>query len=326
MTINYHPFARVATAWSGLPSCAPRITLRHLVHLDLLRSFFEIVAHGSLNKAAAYLRVSQSTLTRQLRALETEIGGALVERGPGGIALTASGHALVETMRPVLARFDAALGEVRKLARGQSASLRIGYIMSAAREYLNPALAALRRAHPEVKVKLLDLSPGEQVEALRRGTIDLALLGLATGLLDNEFYVKRLGTLPVVAALSETHPLAGKKSISLPDLKREVFVGAPDRDLPGYNRWIMQAARKAGFRARIVENADSLTHGLALVVTEGAVSLIPDYAKKIASPGVVFRPLRSPAPTWTLLAAWQRGKTSAPVRALLDALPAKNTR
>ena len=82
------------------------------MHLDLLRAFFEIVAHGSLNKAAAYLRVSQSTLTRQLRALETEIGGALLERGPGGIALTASGHALVETMRPELARFDAALGEV----------------------------------------------------------------------------------------------------------------------------------------------------------------------------------------------------------------------
>ncbi|HEY9250034.1 MAG TPA: LysR family transcriptional regulator, partial [Rariglobus sp.] len=64
-----------------------------------MKSFFAIVEQGSLNKAAERLRVSQSTLTRQMQSLEQEVGGALLERSPGGVALTATGHALAEKMR-----------------------------------------------------------------------------------------------------------------------------------------------------------------------------------------------------------------------------------
>lgn len=290
------------------------------MNLDLLRSFFAVVELGSLNKAAERLRVSQSTLTRQMQALEHEIGGPLLERGPGGVAPTGAGHALVETMRPVLVDFDRALGEVRKRARGQSTELRVGYLMSAVADYLNKALAALRKAHPETKVKLLDLSPGEQIAALRRGELDLALIGAAGGLLTREFYVKKLVVLPMVAALPAQHTLAARESLRLAELRGEHFVGAPDRDLPGYNRWVTQLAKKAGFRARFLQDADSLTHGLLLVVTEGAVSLLPEFASKVSAPGVVFRPLRDAGAKWDLMVAWQRGKTSAPLRALLDAL------
>lgn len=293
------------------------------MNLDLLRSFFEITAQGSLSKAAARLRVSQSTLTRQMHALEHDIGGALFERSPSGVALTATGHALHDGIAPVLARFDVALAEARKLARGQSAHLRVGYIMSAAQEYLNPALAAVRRSHPEVKVKLLDLSPGEQIGALRNGTIDVALIGHAGAFLAKEFYVKRLAVLPVLAALPEDHSRAGRTSVALADLRTDVFVGALEEDMPGHNRWVSQLCRKAGFRARFVEDATSLTHALAMVVTEGAVSLLPDYARKIDVPGVVFRPIKPAPPKWDLLVAWQRGRVSGPLRTLLDNLPTK---
>ena len=96
------------------------------MNLDLLRSFFAIVESGSLNKAADRLRVSQSTLTRQMQALEQDVGGPLLERGPGGVALTATGHALLDGTRPLLAKFDGVLAGVRQRARGQSAELRIG--------------------------------------------------------------------------------------------------------------------------------------------------------------------------------------------------------
>jgi DNA-binding transcriptional LysR family regulator len=229
-------------------------------------------------------------------------------------------------MCPVLADFDARFSEVRKLARGQSAQLRIGYIASAAQEFLNPALGKLRRAHPEVKVKLLDLSPGEQIEALRKGEIDVALMGHAGSSLDKEFYVKRIATFPPAAALAETHPLASRASLTLADLRQELFVGAHEQDMPGYNRWITQVCRKAGFRARFVDDAESLSHGLSLVVTESAVSLIPEYATKSGAPGVTFVALKEPSIKWSLIVAWQRGRVSTPLRVLLDALPAQNAR
>jgi DNA-binding transcriptional LysR family regulator len=294
------------------------------LNLDLLRSFFAIVAQGSLSKAAERLRVSQSTLTRQMQALEHEIGGRLLERSTSGVALTATGHALFDRTKPVLAAFDAAIVEVKRSARGQSAMLRVGYLLSAAPDYLHPALTELRRLHPEVKVKLLDLSPGEQIAALRKGEIDLALIGNAGAFLSREFYVRRLAMLPVLVAMAESHPLAAQATVRLADLRREVFVGAPEADMPGHNRWVAQLCRRAGFRARFVQDADSLSHGLSTIVTENAVALMPDYAKKTPVPGVIFRPLRDTAAKWDLLVAWQRGRASIPVRALLDALPVGN--
>jgi DNA-binding transcriptional LysR family regulator len=295
------------------------------VNLDLLRSFFAVIEHGSLNQAAEQLHVSQSTLTRQMHALEHAVGGRLLERSSSGVALTAAGTRLADGMKPLLEKFDLVIDDARKQARGQSARLRIGYQMSLAAEYLHPALAALRRAHPEVKVNLLDLSPGEQIEALRKGEIDLALLGHAGGVVTKEFYVRRLARYPVFVVVGATHSLAAQSSVRLADLKRELFVGANDRDLPGHNAWITQLCRKAGFRPRFVLNAESLTHGLATVVTEEAVTLMPDYAKTAAGPGVVFRPLRDAIAHWDLYVAWQRGKVSEPVRAILAALPSRAT-
>ena len=290
-----------------------------LVNLDLLRSYLAVLEAGSLNRAAERLRLSQSTLTRQMQALEHEVGGPLLERGAAGVAPTAAGHALAAAMGPLLDEFDRALAEVRKRARGQSLELRIGYLMSAVADYLNPALAALRREHPEVKARLLDLSPGEQMTALRRGELDLALIGAAGGLVSRDFYVKKISSLPVRIALAESHPLAARPRVALADLRGESFVGAPERDLPGHNRWVTRLCRAAGFKARFVQDADSLTHGLLLVVTEGAVSLVPEFAKNVSAPGVVFRPLKDQA-TWDLLVAWPRGKLTPPLRTLLAAI------
>lgn len=293
------------------------------MNLDLLRSFFAIAEFGSLSKAAEQLHVSQSTLTRQVQALETEIGGQLLERGHSGVALTAAGHVLLEGMRPVVARADIVVSEARKLARGQSASLRIGYLMSAAGEYLNPALAALRRSHPETKVRLVDLSPGEQIAALRRGELDVIVLGNINPAVAREFFVRRIATLPVVVALPETHALALGDGIALADLRRELFVGANPDDVPGFNSWTIQLCRRAGFRPKIVENADGLTHTLSLLVAENAVTLLPGLVSKFKVPGVTFRPLRSPLVKWELQVAWQRGKIAEPVRDLVNLLTKK---
>jgi len=291
------------------------------VNLDLLRSFFSIVENGSLNRAADHLRVSQSTLTRQMHSLEGEVGGRIFERSASGVSLTAAGHVLFDAMHPLLAQFDAALDDARKSARGQSARLRVGYLVSAAAQYLHPSLAALRRAHPEVKVTLIDLSPGEQISALRKGAIDLALLANARTLLAREFFVRRIAIVAVFVALPESHPLASQRALKLTDLRRELFVGVNERDMPGHNAWITQLCRRVGFRPKFVVEAESLAHSLATIVSEGAVDLLPEYATKTRVPDVVYRPLRDAAASCELLVAWQRGKLAEPVKAMLETLP-----
>src|SRR6266446_2074006 len=206
-----------------------------------LRAFLVALEEGSLNRAAIRLRMSQSALSRQMQALENEVGGALLERTTAGVRPTDAGHALAISLPRVLADYDTAMAEARRLARGQRDLIRVGYLGSAAQMFLDPALFALRHTHPEVKVKLLDLSPGEQIVALRKGEIDLALIGQEGALLSSEFYTRKLATLPVVAVMPADHPLASRKRISLKE-------SSPDEDLPGRDRWITQLCRRAGTR------------------------------------------------------------------------------
>jgi DNA-binding transcriptional LysR family regulator len=287
-----------------------------------LRAFLVALEEGSLNRAAVRLRMSQSALSRQMQALEDEVGGALLERTTAGVRPTGAGQSLAASMPHVLADYDAAMAEARRLARGQRDLIRVGYLGSAAQIFLDPALSALRHTHPEVKVKLLDLSPGEQIAALRKGEIDLALIGQEGALLSSEFYTHKLTTLPVVAVMPADHPLASRKRISLKELRGERFISSPEEDVPGRDRWITQLCRPAGFRPKFVQEAASLSQGFTLIASEGAVTLLPAYLKSFPAAGVAMVQLSDIKATWDFLVVWQRGRTANSVRALLDALAA----
>jgi DNA-binding transcriptional LysR family regulator len=305
-----------------MPVCACRYAVRAYPSAVLaqLRAFLIIMEEGSLNRAAIRLRISQSTLSRQMQALEADIGGALLERTTTGVRPTDAGHALANSVPGVLAGYDAAIAEARRLARGQRDLIRVGYLGSTAQMFLDPALSVMRRNHPEVKVKLLDLSPGEQIAALRKGEIDLALIGQEGALLSTEFYTQKLTTLPLMAVMPAEHSLASKKRISLKELRDERFISATEEDLPGHKRWITQLCRRVGFKPKFGQEAVSVSNMFTLVVSEGAVALVPSYLKHFPVAGVAMVELLDSKATWDFLVVWQRGRTAKPLRELLDAL------
>ena len=302
--------------------CACRYAIRAYPSAVLaqLRAFLIIMEEGSLNRAAIRLRISQSTLSRQMQALEADIGGALLERTTAGVRPTDAGHALASSLPKLLAGYDAVIAEARRLARGQRDLIRVGYLGSAAQMFLDPALSVMRRSHPEVKVKLLDLSPGEQIAALRKGEIDLALIGQEGALVSTEFYTQRLTTLPLVAVMPADHSLASKKQISLKELRNERFISSIEEDLPGHNRWITQLCRRAGFRPKFVQEAVSVSNLFTLIASEGAVALVPSYLRHFPVAGVAMVELSDKKATWDFLVVWQRGRTAKSLRDLIDAL------
>ena len=219
------------------------------------------------------------------------------------------------------------MAEARRMVRGESERLRVGYLASAGQEYLGPALSALRRLHPEAKTKLLDLTTGEQIMALRRGEIDLALTYLGRDLLSRDFYTRKVATVPSLAALPSKHRLASQTQISISQLKNEHFLRVPDTSAPGYNQKISQFCVQFGrFRPRFaaMRNFTSLAEGLSLSANEDEISLYPISISHLRIPNVVMVPIADTGATWDLFVAWQRGNTSDPLRAFLDALTLKN--
>ncbi len=295
--------------------------------LEKLRVFLVVLEEGSLRRAADRLRISQSAITRQMQSLELDLGGHVLERTSAGVRPTNGGLALAERAKTLLADYDSTMAEVRRLNRGESERLRIGYIASAVQEYLGPALAVLRRAYPKLKVKMLDQTPGEMIIALRQGKIDLAMTLHGIDLLSRDFYARKLATVRSLVALPVTHPFATERQVSLSQLKGETFVRGSDAVVPGYTQRVVQLCRKyGGFRPRLctIERADGLVETLAMAANEEAISIQPAFISHLKVPNVVLVPLADAGATWDLFLIWQRGKIASPLRTLLDELKLKS--
>src|ERR1700726_3621126 len=295
--------------------------------LEKLRLFLVILEEGSLRRAADRLRISQSAITRQIQSLELELGGQVLERTSAGVRPTNGGDVLAERAKRLLADYDSTMAEVRRLNRGESERLRIGYIASAVQEYLGPALAVLRRDHPRLKVKMLDQTPGEMIIALRQGKIDLALTLHGIDLLSRDFYIRKIATVRSLVALPVSHRFATKRQVSISQLKGETFVRGSDDAVPGYNQRIIQLCRKyGGFRPRLatIDKTTSLVESLAVAANEEAISIQPAFISHLKVPNVIMVPIADGGATWDLFVVWQPGEIASPLRSLLSELNLKS--
>lgn len=288
--------------------------------LDRISALLTVLEEGSVNRAAVRLRITQPALSRQMKSLENDIGGKLLERETSGVKPTGLCHSLVKSIKPVIASYDAAIAEIRREARGIRSELRIGYLVSAAQPILTPALARLRESHPDLKLKLHDMSPKEQIDALRAGEIDIALTGQEGIVAAGDFYSMKLRSYGVCAALSASDSLSKRKMVSISEFKGKDFIGIDEDQMPGRNHWITSLCRTAGFKTRFAAVTDGINNVLSLVVSESAVTLMPDYFSKFTHPGVCFIPVSDPKARWDFIVLWQRGKVPASTRALVDAL------
>ena len=125
---------------------------RHLPSLGALRVFEAAGRHLSFTDAAAELAVTTSAVSRQIRALEEELGRRLFERRPRGLALTAAGAIYLAEVADALRRLDQASGVLR--GAGPQRMLRLSVLASFAGNWLVPRLPAFERAHPGIDVAL----------------------------------------------------------------------------------------------------------------------------------------------------------------------------
>lgn len=288
--------------------------------IDRIRALLIVIEEGSVNRAAMRLRITQPALSRQMKLLESEVGGKLLERETSGVKPTGLGHVLVKSMSPVIASYEAALAEARRQARGMGGELRVGFLISAAQSILSPAIERLRKGHSGLKLKLHDMSPKEQIDALRAGEIDVALIGQEGAVASRDFHCIKLRSFGVCAAVSTVDPLASRRRISLKDLAGRDFIGVDEDQVPGRNRWIAALCRHAGFKTRFLGIRDGISHVLSMVASENAVTLLPDYFLAEKHPGVTFLPVSDPKARWDFMVLWQRGRVPAFTRALVEAL------
>ncbi|MEO8134398.1 MAG: LysR substrate-binding domain-containing protein [Betaproteobacteria bacterium] len=144
--------------------------LRDVPSLDFLKGFDAAARHLSFTLAASELFLTQSALSRQIKALEAQIGKPLFVRGHRSLSLTPAGEALQPVVRGVLAQLSRAVAAIR--TRTGALRVSVSTTVPFASLWLIPRLPKFRQAHPEVDVFV---SSDSQLADLESGEIDVAV-------------------------------------------------------------------------------------------------------------------------------------------------------
>jgi DNA-binding transcriptional LysR family regulator len=283
------------------------------MELRHLRSFVAVAEELHFGRAAARLHIVQPALSRQIRALEEEMGLRLFERNRRRVALTPAGAAFLNEGRGLLEQVAHAVEAARRADRGELGSLRIGYVPAMVSTGLPEIVREFRKRFPGVDVRLQEMTPAMQVEALLGERVDVGFVrgpihepALATETVLEE---------PLVAALPSGHRLGRHKRLRLAMLADEPFVLQARSRGPGSHDQILAICRSAGFSPRVVQEG-SQAEVASLVASGAGVAIVPASLRMIRRAGVLYRPLRE-RPMTRLDMVWRKDAALPVLRAFL---------
>ena len=235
-------------------------------------AFVEVCRTGSIRAAAEVTGFTQPGLSRQVAALEREVGVRLLHRGSRGVTPTAAGAALLPHARLVVN--EARRGrEAARTATERPATIVLGAVPSATAALVPRAIGRLRDAGgPEVTVDLPDhpraRTDGGQPRARRCRGHRRATRPAPRP----ELRATHLGDDEVVVIAAPGHPLAGPDRVDLKRLADETWI----EDNVGSEVMLRQLAARAGFEPRISTMADDLLAKTGMVAAGLGVALVPD--------------------------------------------------
>lgn len=262
------------------------------MELRQLRYALAVADDLHFGHAADRLRVAQPSLSRQIRELETSIGVRIFDRTSRSVNLTSAGASFIEMARRTVRMADATRDTAKAAAEGRIGRATLGFVASAAGEFLSPLLTNQRAAHPDVQLDLRELGTGQQVEALRTGEIDI---GLTRDLaLVDDFVVTTLFKEPMLAAVPAHHPLHGKRIISLRDLAGSDFVALPRASAPRLWDAVSTMSYESGVQFTVAQEARQFATVLALVTADMGVAIVPASVRGLRQSGVRYLRLRDP--------------------------------
>ena len=277
--------------------------------LDGLRGFVTVAEVGSFHGAADMLHLSQPALTRRIQKLEAALGVQLIERDTRQLRLSSVGRDFYFKTKRLLDELDATVMGIRELADRASGEVTIAALPTATDYFLPRVIEDFNSQFPRIRIRILDLSANDVLEAVKRGQAEFGINLLGAQEPDLEF--EPLLRDPFLLVCRRDHPLAHLEQVRWADIApyRFITVGR----LSG-NRIILDAAL-AGLpvRPRWFYEVQHLTTSLGLVEAGLGVAAVPQLAVPTGQHAVlVVRPLVEPTVTRMMGIIRRHGATLSP--------------
>lgn len=273
--------------------------------IKLLRAFVQLTDAGHYGKAASKLFVTQSTLSKQIQALETTVGGPLFERGRHGAKLTPLGKLLQQEARALLRLSDDLDVKMQRASAGLTGDLDIGFGVSTL--VAAPRLiAGFRMTTPDSQITLNDLPSREQHQRLLGGRLDVGFCRAP----------EEVGELAFMPVLEERLALVLPCDVEIPSPSRLStlnslgFVALSPSRGPGLDAQISQWCAAARFKPRIVQHADDILTIHAVVAAGLGAAFLPWHGVEALGDRTHQQPLTGPASKWPVGICWRSADTN----------------
>jgi LysR family cyn operon transcriptional activator len=277
------------------------------MNLRNLRTFVAIVDAGGVHRAAAQVNLSQPALSRQIRALEIELGVPLFDRIGRRVQLTSEGEDLLRRSRRLLSEADSLIERAGALKKGETGILRIGATPQVIENTLAPFLGRYRSRHPGVEVQLIEDGGLRLPNRLANGDVQLVL----TVVIDERFRQRPLYPAYGVAVLSKKHRLSQRQTIEVEELADEPLL-LLHRTFAS-REWVDTACNVAHIRPRAVLESGAPHTIIALAGMDYGIAIIPSTVA-IPRANVCAAPLThrgAPLGRW-LTVGWDAHRFLAP--------------
>jgi LysR family pca operon transcriptional activator len=209
------------------------------LRLRQFRTVLAIAEHGSLLKAARALGTSQPAVTKVLREVEQAVGVPLFDRLPRGVLANDYGRAFIARARRVLGEIDRVGDDLSRIADGETGTIVVGALPSAASGLMPGALARFRRAHPAMVVRVVHGRSDQLLPQLEAGGVDLVVGRLYEPRTADDFRREVLYDEPISILCRAGHPILRKATVSVAD------IGTFDLLLPSLEQRVGQDVERA---------------------------------------------------------------------------------
>ena len=185
--------------------------------------FYVVAKNGSFSEAARELRVSQSSISVQVKELENDLGHTLFHRVKTGVELTESGTAVFQHAEEIFHDVERIRSTLEEIEHQVTGSITVGTVNSIGIYVLPEILKTFKQAFPDAKVAIDFKRPREIIALVNTGRLDLAILTSNRKYAGLTAVPLRKTKMFLVAPAD--HPLAAKSAITTTDLEAHPFIG-----------------------------------------------------------------------------------------------------
>ncbi len=257
------------------------------MELRQLRYFEALATTLNFTRAAERLHIAQPPLSRQIQQLEDELGVVLIDRSARPLKLTRAGAFFYEQAVQILGRVQELKAATHRLGSGQRRWIGVGFVPSMLYGALPTVIHTYMAEHPDVDVRLSELTSVQQADALLAGRIDI---GFGRVAIDNAGLVNTLVTEePMVAVLPIGSPLASQRVVSLQILASQTVVLYPAQPRPSFADQVIGHFRVRGLSIDSTFETNGLQTAIGLVAAGIGVSLVPSSVQRLQRDDIVYR-------------------------------------